>query len=293
MTRRAAPGPYASLLVAVLCISFGAIFVRQAQAPPLAIAFYRLALACLLLLPFAAPRARTSFARLTTRQALTLVGAGLALALHFATWIASLAYTSVAASVLLVNTTPLWSAALVRLLLGERLSQGVLAALALALCGAGLIAWGDWSQGPEPLRGDVLALIGAFSLSVYHVAGRGLREALPLNAYVLGVWGLAALALAAAATLSGTPLVGYSTPTWWALLALAVVPTLGGHGLVNRALRGLPAPTVGLFMLGEPLGATLLAFLVFDERPSAVTLAGGGVVTAALALCVLASRRGV
>ncbi len=285
--RRVSASPYTLLTAAVLCISFGAILARVAQAPALTIAFYRMSLATLLVMPFGARAAWQSAGRLSPRQALALLAAGCALALHFATWIASLAYTSVAASVLLVNTTPLWSGMLAWWTLRERVPPGLLTALPLAACGSVLIAWGDWSRGPEPLRGDLLALAGAVSLAIHHVAGRGLRDALPLDAYVLAVWGVAALTLLAASLASDTPLAGYAPATWGALVALAVVPTLLGHGLVNRALRALPAPTVGLFLLGEPLGATLLAWLVFGERPPALTLAGGAVVSAALALLAL------
>lgn len=286
-----ARSPYLLLGAAVLCISFGAIFARQAEAPAATVAFWRMGLASLLLAPFAAPSARRAWPALTRRQASALLVSGLALALHFATWIASLDYTSVAASVLLVNTTPLFSVALARLWLGESIPRGVPFALALALAGAGLIAWGDWGQGPEPLKGDLLALVGALGLSIYHVAGRGLRDALPLDAYVLAVWSTSALALLAAALGGGAPLGGHAPRTWLALLALAIVPTLGGHGLVNRALRRLPAPTVGLFLLGEPLGASVLALLIFGEVPSGWTLAGGALVSVALARLVLAGRR--
>ena len=116
--------------------------------------------------------------------------------------------------------------------------------------------------------------------------GRGLRDALPLNAYVLGVWGTAALALAPLARGFGVPLGGYPGRTWLVFLALAVVPTLGGHGLVNKSLRAVPAPTVGLFLLGEPVIASVLAWLLFHETPGAWTLSGGAIVLAALVLVV-------
>jgi len=125
---------------------------------------------------------------------------------------------------------------------------------------------------------------GAAALAVYQVIGRGLRGALPLDAYVLGVWSTAAFALAALARASGVSLGGYPVRTWLLFTALAVVPTIGGHGLVNKSLRALPATTVGLFLLGEPVGASLLAWLILREAPGPATLEGGAVVLAALAL---------
>lgn len=281
---RTSPSPYLVLSLAVVFVSFGAILVRLADAPALAVSFYRVALASLFLLPFAASPARRCWPELSRRQGLVLVGAGIALALHFATWIASLSYTSIASSVLLVNTAPLFTVVLSRLFLHERPSGVVMIAIPVALAGAALIALGDHAATPGSLFGNLLALAGAVTVAAYQVIGRGLRGALPLNAYVLGVWGSAALALAGLAAASGVPLGGYDSRTWAAFVALALVPTLGGHGLVNKSLRSLPAPTVGLFLLGEPVGATVMGWLLFAEVPGPWTLVGGVIVLAALAL---------
>jgi drug/metabolite transporter (DMT)-like permease len=282
---------YGPLALAVVCVSTGSILVRLAQAPPLAVAFYRVFLASLLLAPFAAAAVFRHLPSLRRRERVVLVTAGLALALHFATWIASLSYTSVAASVLLVNMAPIFTLLLSWLFLGEVVSPMVLAALALALGGATVIAAGDWSRGPDPLKGDLLALAGAVTLSIYHVVGRGLRAALPLAPYVLGVWSVSALTLGLLAVSASVPLVGYSARTMLVLFALALVPTLFGHGLVNRSLRVLPAPVVGLFLLGEPVGASILAYALFNEIPSQWTLTGGALVLAALVLVVLPGTR--
>jgi drug/metabolite transporter (DMT)-like permease len=282
--------PYLTLSLAVLFVSFGAILVRLAAAPPLAVSFYRVALASLILLPFAAGDARRSWSALGPKQRWLLLASGGALALHFATWIASLSYTTVASSVLLVNTAPLFAIVFSRLFLHEKPSPTVLAAIPVAFTGAGLIAFGDWTGSPGSLLGNGLAVAGAVAVAVYQVIGRGLRDALPLNAYVLGVWATAALALAGMARGFGVLLGGYPKTTWLLFVALAVVPTIGGHGLVNKSLRSLPAPTVGLFLLGEPVIASLLAWLLFREVPGPWTLAGGAVVLAALAV-VLARRR--
>jgi drug/metabolite transporter (DMT)-like permease len=282
--------PYLTLSLAVLFVSFGAILVRLAAAPPLAVSFYRVAIASLLLLPFAAGDARRAWPALGRRRGLLLVTAGFALALHFATWIASLSYTTVASSVLLVNTAPLFAIALSRVFLHERPSRTVRLAIPVAFTGAALIAFGDWTGSPSSLLGNGLAVAGAVTVALYQVIGRGLRHALPLNAYVLGVWGTAALALAGFARGFGVLPGGYTTRTWLIFVALAVVPTIGGHGLVNKSLRSLSAPTVGLFLLGEPVIASLLAWLLFAEVPGPWTLAGGAIVLAALG--VVLARRG-
>jgi drug/metabolite transporter (DMT)-like permease len=270
--------------MAVLLVSVGAILVRLAQAPPLAVSFYRMSIASAILLPFAWGDARRSWPAVGGRGHLLLGAAGVALALHFATWIASLSHTSVAASVLLVNTAPLFAIVLSRVFLHEKPPLAVQVAIPIAMAGAALIALGEGASSPASLLGNLLAVAGAVTLATYQVIGRGLRAALPLNAYMLAVWGTAVVTLAALMAAFGTRFGNYPVRTWLAFTALAVVPTLGGHGLANRALRSLPAPTVGLFLLGEPVIASLMAFAIFGETPGPTTLAGGAVVLAALAL---------
>ena len=283
---------YGLLILAVLCVSVGSIFVRLAAAPALAVAFNRIFLASVVVAPFAAPSLTRAWPVLTALRRLVLLASGVSLGVHFATWIASLSYTSVAASVLLVNTAPLFTLFFSWWFLGERASKAVLIAMAVALTGAALIAAGDWGDGgAASLKGDALAVAGAVAMSLYHVIGRGLRDALPLPAYVLGVWSTAAATLAVLAATARVPVFGYPPRTFALFLALAVVPTVIGHGLVNRSLRHIPAPTVGLFLLGEPIAASILAYAVFGENPGALTIAGGVLVLAALALVVRSEGR--
>ena len=280
-----ADGRYGLLALAVLCVSVGSILVRLAAAPPLAVAFYRIAFATLIVLPFTMGAAARAWPALSARHRLVVAASGIALGLHFGTWIASLAYTSVAASVLLVNTAPLFTLAFSRVVLGEAVSPAVALAMAVAFAGAACIAAADWAGPAGSVTGAVLALAGAVTLSAYHVIGRGLRDALPLRAYVLAVWGGAAATLGALVLVFGVSLDLPARAFGW-LVALAVVPTVMGHGLVNLSLRKVPAPTVGLFLLGEPLGASVLAFALFGERPGPLTVFGGALVLAALAIVV-------
>ena len=287
---RIRPSPYVTLVLAVLLVSVGAILVRLAAAPPLAVSFYRMAIASLILAPFAWGDAGRCLPTLAPRPRLLLAAAGVALALHFATWIASLSYTSVAASVLLVNTAPLFAIVMSRVFLDEKPPLVVQVAVPIAMAGAALIAFGERSSSPASLFGNLLALAGAVTLATYQVIGRGLRDTLPLNAYMLAVWGTSMLTLAVLMAAFGTRFGNYPVRTWLLFTALAVVPTLGGHGLANRALRSLPAPTVGLFLLGEPVIASLLALAFFGETPGPTTRLGGAVVLVALGLVL--TRRG-
>jgi drug/metabolite transporter (DMT)-like permease len=274
----------------VVAVSFGSILVRLAHAPAIAVAFYRMAFAAAILAPIALRGAIDAWPRVAWRSRLLLAASGVALALHFATWIASLSYTSVSASVLLVNTAPLFTLVLSWIFLREAPSSALVTALFLALGGITLIAADDFGAGAPALKGDLLALAGAFSLSVHHVLGRGLRGTLPLGPYVLSVWSVAAVVLALLALTSGTSLAGLSGRSLVCLVALAVVPTLIGHGLLNRSLRVLPATAVGLFLLGEPVGASALAYALFGEVPSARVLGGGALILAGLAGLVLRGR---
>jgi len=279
--------PWLTLLLAVACVSFGSIFIRFAAAPALAVAFYRVGLASLMIAPFALRPALVHWPRLPRRERFAVFGSGIALALHFATWIESLRYTSIAASVLLVNLAPLFTVLLAWLVLRERVTRQVVGAIVLAMLGAALIAASDWSGGGvAPVEGDLLALAGAATLSTYHVIGRGVRDALPLAAYVQTVWTTAAAALALLLILAGVPFAPYPGRSLLFFFLLALVPTIGGHGLVNLSLRQLSAPVVGLFLLGEPIGATLLGWLCFGELPGPLTFAGGALVLAGLTLVV-------
>jgi drug/metabolite transporter (DMT)-like permease len=281
--------PYVGLVIGVLFVSCGSILVRFAGAPPIALSFYRIGLAALFIAPVTAAPAVRTWPGLSPRARLVLMASGVALALHFATWVTSLSYTSIASSVLLVNTAPLFAVGFSRLFLHETPPRIVVVAIGVALVGAALIAAGDWSASPHSLTGSLLALAGAVCLALYHVAGRGLRDAMPLGAYVFTVWSVAAVTLGVLCVFGRVPLGGYDARAMTCFVGLALVPTLGGHGLVNRSLRVLPAPTVGLFLLGEPLGASVLGYLFFGEIPGPSTLAGGILVVAALAL-VLSHR---
>jgi drug/metabolite transporter (DMT)-like permease len=188
-----------------------------------------------------------------------------------------------------VNTAPLFTLAFSRVALGEAASPAVMLAMAIALAGAVCIAAADWTGSASSLAGAALAVAGAVTLSAYHVIGRGLRDALPLPAYVLGAWAAATATIAALALLGGASLGVPPRAIGW-LIALAVIPTVLGHGLVNVSLRSIPAATVGLFLLGEPVAASALAFGLFGERPAPLTLAGGALVLAALVLVVRSER---
>lgn len=266
--------PYGVLLLGVLFVSFGSLFSRLAAAPPLSIAFYRMFFAALLLAPAAAVRSLQEIASLKRREWLLLMFSGMFLAFHFFSWISSLFYTTVASSTILVTIHPLLVVSSSALFFKERLPRRAIAAGVVAFCGVMLIGWGDFQLGLRALRGDLLAVCGAALMGGYLMIGRKLRQRLSLLCYTFLVYGIASLVLFAMVIISHASLTHFSLNTWMFLLALAVVPTIGGHNLFNWALAYVPAPVVSFSILGEPVGASIFAFLFLGETPGLQQIVG-------------------
>jgi drug/metabolite transporter (DMT)-like permease len=283
------------LLAAVLAVSWAAPLIRLAAAPPLAIAAWRLTLATLFLLPLFARRAgRVGWRGMGPRGRWIAVLAGAALALHFAAWITSLRLTSVAASAVLVALSPVFAWVLSAIFLRERPTRLQAAGIVLGIAGAAVIALGDArSGGRNVLLGDLLALLGAVCAAAYFVIGRRLRARLGLVAYVTPVYGVAAAVLLAWAASRGEAFGPYAPADWAIFAALAAGPMLIGHTGFNYALRYLPAYTVNVGVLAEPVGATLIAWTLpaIAEAPSPWDLGGGAVVLAGIALTLLGAER--
>lgn len=276
-----------AIAVGVLAISAAAIFIRLADAPALAVAFWRSVLGVLVLIPIAAVR-REKLPEL--RGFGWLVLSGVLLGAHFGFWISSLDYTSVAASVVLVCTAPVFVAILAYLTLGEKTSLISFAGILVAVAGAVLIA-GDRSVGSAALLGNVLALIGAVTIAVHLLIGRRARTGgLGVLPYSIVVYTAAALTLLPAALASGDQLWGYSGETWFWLFAITLGPQILGHTVFNWALLYVEASVISATVLVEPVAAALLAWLILAERPGLATALGGAIVLVGLYL-LLSGRR--
>jgi len=272
-----------ALLAAIVAISFGAPFARWAYpAPPIAIATLRVGIASLLLLG-AGWRELSSLARIAPRDRPLVVLSGLLLAVHFGSWIASLGYTSTAASVALVCTNPIF-AALFGTLLGDRVKRRELGGIAIAAAGCAVLAGGDWRANSDALIGDGLALVGAASAAAYLVVGRRLRAAVPLLPYLGVVNAIAALALAVAALAIGAPLVSLEPHSYIACAGAALVASFIGHTLLNAAVRTTPTHLVALAVLGEPIGSSLITWIWFHEQPPIHAAFGGAIVLVGIAI---------
>ncbi len=295
--------PALGLLFGILAVSTASIFIRYAQqeAPSLVIAAYRLGIASLVLAVPVLRKHGDEFGQLRRKDALLVALSGMFLAVHFATWITSLEYTTVASSVVLVSTTPLWVGILSPILLKERLTRPLVTGMILTLAGSVLVGLSDacqWQGGlvcpsfsefvqGSAFWGDFLALAGAWMAAGYLLIGRQTRRKLSLWPYVLGVYGTAALTLVIWTLLQGLPFTGYPRSAYLWFAALALVPQLIGHSTFNWALRYLPAAFVSITLLGEPVGSAVLAYFLLDETPGALMLLGGALILTGI---LIASR---
>ncbi len=279
------------LILAILAVSTSSLFIRYAQkdAPSLVIAALRLTFASLVLAPLALTRHREELKGISRRDLLLGMLSGGFLAAHFATWITSLEYTSVASSVVLVSSGPLWVALLSPLILKESLSKSVLMGMGLALIGGSVIGLGDACRLdgglvcpplPDFVRGraflgNFLALAGAWAVAGYLIIGRSLRARISLVPYIFVVYSMAAVVLILVMLAAGQTMFGFPPIAYLWILLLALAPQLIGHSSYNWALKFLPAALVSVTTLGEPIASAILAYFLLQESPTALTLMGG------------------
>jgi drug/metabolite transporter (DMT)-like permease len=297
--------PFA-IIIAILAVSTASIFIRFAQndgAPSLVIAALRLTFAAAILTPVALTRHRDEIRRFTRTEVLLGAVSGIFLAAHFATWISSLEYTSVASSVVFVSTGPLWVALLSPMLLKEHLARMAVIGLALSIAGGAIIGLSDacvWDAGltcpalreimqARAIWGNSLALAGAWAVTGYLIIGRKLRAGMSLVPYIFLVYGMAAIVLLIIMFVSGSSPFGLAPQTYGWILLLAALPQLIGHSTYNWALKYLPATLVAVTTLGEPIGSAILALLILNETPGIGTIIGGVFILAGI---YLAARQG-
>jgi len=293
--------PLLVLIVAVFATTYAGPIVRFAAAPALAIAFWRLALVLpvtgvLALSEGSGERGAVHSGTPTgtaPRSALPLmILSGALLALHFWSWIASLRYTSVASSVVLVSLKPVFAWGLAAAWLREHPTRMEAWGIALAVVGASLIGLGDARLSLGALGGDLLALLGAVTGAGYYVIGRRVRQTVGIWRYATGVYLVAAAALAVLAFARRTPLVGFAGRDWAVFGAMAAGPMLIGHTGMNYALRHFRATTVNVAALGEPVGASVIAWLLpsIHEVPPLTAVLGGALVLFGIGLSLNAGK---
>jgi len=287
-----ARGPFAAIAAAIVAVSFSSIFIRWSESDAVTIAFYRLALATLIVLPFAAADRSTPLRGLPRRDVLLMAGIGVVLAAHFAFWITSLKTegVTVASSVVLVTSHPVMVALVSHFFLKERVGRATAAGIGIGFAGVVAIAVADLGVSATTLAGDLAALTGGVMAGIYFLAGRRLRQRVSLPVYAFVVYGTAALALFGLA--AGTGQLAPRGDLARELLlfgAMAAIPQLGGHTLYNWSLRFVPAPLVSLSLVGEPVGSSLLAWTLLGEVPSGFVALGAALALAGIFLTAYSS----
>ena len=280
---------YIALTLGVLSFAFAPIFVRLAgDVPGLAIAVWRTVIAAAVLLPPAAS-VYSEIRRFTWRELGLVLAAGVLLGLHFIAWIESLYHTTVASASVFVTSSPVILAVLGYLVLDETLARTTVGGIVAAVGGAVLIGWADAGTitlGQGALWGNTLAITGALLVSLYLLIGRVVRQKVSWLAYLAPLYATAAATALGAAVIRGVPLFGYSWTVYALCAGLALGPQLLGHGSFNYALQYVPAAIVGMLALLEPVGASILAYALFDEVPPVASVVGMVVVLGGVAVVV-------
>ncbi|NNL78583.1 MAG: DMT family transporter [Desulfobacterales bacterium] len=282
---------YMVLICGIVGVSTGSIYARLADAPALVTAAYRLGLASLILVPLACWKTRNELCNLSFRDLKLAVISGLFLAGHFASWISSLDYTSIANSVVLVNTIPLWVGLMTPLITAERLKKTTAIGIFLSVIGATIIGFEDFASGGMALKGDFLAVVGAVCAAVYLLLGRNLRRKLTLLSYVTVCYASAAAILWLIVLGLNLPIAGYGTQTVTAFWAMALISQIMGHSSYNWALKWFSTSFVAVALLGEPIGSTIMAFLIFGEGLTGMKIAGGLCILSAIYIAASGEKR--
>ncbi|WP_277673739.1 DMT family transporter [Piscibacillus halophilus] len=283
--------PYIAVTIGVLAVSTSAIFVRLADAPSSIVALYRLLFAVLLMVPIVLIKFRQELTEITSRDWLLSIASGVFLALHFILWFESLNHTSVASSVVLVTTQPIWAFLGGYLFFKERFTSGAVISLIIALVGSVIISWGDFQISGMALFGNFLALMGAIAVTGYFLFGQTVRKRLSLITYTFIVYGISSITLIIYNLILNEPFTGYSSDTWLYFLALAIIPTFFGHSLFNWAIKWVNASTITMGILFEPVGASILAYFILDELVTWSQLLGGVIVIFGLILFIFSTSK--
>jgi drug/metabolite transporter (DMT)-like permease len=280
-----------AVVTGIVAISTASIFIKLCDAHPLVIASYRLGLASLILAPIALRPRR--YAKILPGRWKLLFLTGLFLALHFTFWIASLKYTSVASSVLIVNINPVFVALGSYIILKERATKWMILGILLAITGGMVIGFSDFTFSTHAGLGDLLALGGALMASGYLMAGRRLRQEMDLLSYIFPVYATASITVLLVGLALKVPFFGYSYRTYAFFLMLAIIPQLIGHSTFNWALKFFSASTIAVLILGEPIGSTLLAYWILGETLSSWKAVGGTCILAGIYVALRADAAGV
>jgi drug/metabolite transporter (DMT)-like permease len=286
-----APADLAVMIVGIAAVSTSGPLMASTAAPTLAIAFWRNGMASALLLPWSLVRRRDELRALRGRQRRLAVAAGALLAVHFATWVPSLTYTSVASATALVSTQPVWAALLAQRS-GARIAPAAWAGITVAVCGAAVLTGADVHASTRALAGDALAVAGGLSAAAYMVAGSAVRRHVSTATYTTVCYATTSVLLLLVCLLGRQSLTGYPASAWWRLVAVTAGAQFLGHSLFNRVLKNVSPTMVSLAILFEVPGAGLIAAVWLHQTPRATAIPGLVLLLVGIAVVVASRNRG-
>lgn len=279
------------VLLAVVFISFVLIFTKLSKAPSLIIATYRLFFTTLILLPFVLNKNINELKKITMKTFLICMMSGIFLALHFATWISSIKYTSITSSTVLVHTHPIFIVIGSYFLFKEKISKKALLSIIIALFGSFIISLSDSSLGSNVLYGDLLAILGGFSMAGYMIIGKIARQKLSVNIYTFLVYSICTVVLLLFDLLSSTPLYPYSKFDFLLFILMAIFCTLLGHSILSWALKYLNPTFTSTSVLGEPVFASIWSMFIFNKLPTLWQIIGGLITIFGISLYIRVNRK--
>ncbi|WP_406945407.1 DMT family transporter [Halobacillus sp. SY10] len=286
--------PYIILFIGVLSISTSAIFVKLAgDAPAAMIAFYRLAIAVGIMAPYVLWKHFDEIKQTNKKDWVLAILSGVFLAFHFILWFESLNYTTVASSVVLVALQPVFAFMGTYLFFKERFTVGAILSLVITLTGSVIIGWGDFQISGTALFGDLLALLGAITVTGYFLLGQNLRKRQSIMTYTFIAYGMAAATLLLYNLALDYSFTGYDGDQWLIFLGLAIIPTFFGHTLFNWTLKWFSTSTISMAVLVEPIGASILAYWILDEVITWTQWLGGSIVIFGLMMFILSTMKKV
>ena len=288
--------PYIGLFISIASVSSAAILIKTVsfhEQYPLTVAFYRLLFTTLLVLPFVIFRKsiRNELINLSKRSFLTMVFIGFILASHFIFWISSLGKTSVASSVILVTAHPLLVGPLSHYFLKERLSKANIIGILLSVFGVIILVYGNNSFSAnkiDTLEGNILAILGGIAAGLYILGGRIFRKKVSVWTYAVIVYTVATIVIFSLCILIKSPISGFYYKDYFIIFILAVFAGILGHTLYNWSLKYVRASIASVVLLGEPIGSSILAYLLpwINQIPSEYTIIGGGIIFSGIYLTV-------
>ena len=282
--------PYIAVIIVVIAVSTSAIFVKLASGAPAGIiAFYRLFFSVVLMLPIILLKYNDEWKLIQKKDWILATFSGVFLALHFILWFESLNYPSVASSVVLVTLQPVFAFIGTYFFFGERFAPAAVISMLITLIGSFIIGWGDFQVSGLALFGDILALLGAVTVTGYFLLGQQLRRRLSLMMYTFLVYGISSITLLLYNLIKGDAFFPYSMDIWGWFIALAIIPTFLGHSLFNWALKWLSTSTISMGIVFEPIGASILAYFILGEKITSSQWLGGTVVIFGLFLFIMST----